>query len=178
MKKFVLHPFPTDRILPAIEISGQIERHEQIFSIEYRLQGDLDAVIIAPAAIEPIRKSELWLATCFEFFIGIPGHPSYWEFNLSPSGDWNVFHLDDYRQGLRDEAAFISLPVTIDRGVDSLGLRLEFNLDRIISIDNNNLEVAVTTVIKSTQNEISYWALIHTGQDADFHRRDSFLINI
>jgi hypothetical protein len=178
MIKFALHTFPGDRILPQIEINGRVERNDRIFSIEYRLQGDLNSVSIDPRRIPPSRQPELWGATCFEFFIGVVGDPSYWEFNLSPSGDWNVFHLDDYRQGLQDETAFTALPMEIDRQDNLLVLKLSCDLSKIISTIDLGLEVAITAVIKSSQNEMSYWALTHAGTEADFHLRDSFIIKI
>jgi hypothetical protein len=178
MSSFILYPFlTTDLLIPQIEISGQIDRSEDLLSIEYLVRGDLDAVSIDPPVISPTRKLELWTATCFEFFLGVAGSPNYWEFNLAPIGDWNVYALDDYRQGLRSEIAFGSLPFTIDRSANSLRLNLAFDLSQIIKTDLK-LEVAITTVIKSTQDEISYWALTHTGTEADFHRRGSFTIDI
>jgi hypothetical protein len=176
VSNFNLHPFPTDSIIPQIEISGRIDRDGDVLAIEYLLQGDLDKVTIDPPSATPTRKLELWTDTCFEFFIGVAGSPNYWEFNLAPTGDWNVYALDDYRQGLRSELAFASLPLTIDRS-NNLRLQLEFDLSQIIAADLQ-LEVAITAVIKSTQNEMSYWALTHTGTEADFHRRDSFAIEL
>jgi hypothetical protein len=155
---FTLHPFPDER-LPNIEIDGKLTQVE-----------------IAPPAA-PNRKFELWEATCFEFFLGIPGDRDYWEFNLSPTGDWNIFHLDDYRQGLRNELAFTSLPFTVEQQPNSLLLALEFDLSKIVGVDQS-IEVSVTTVIKSIDGEMSYWALTHCGLAADFHRRDSFAIDM
>jgi hypothetical protein len=177
VSNFNLYPFPADNIIPQIEISGRIDRSGNRLSIEYLLQGDLDKVAIDPPTNPPTRKLELWTATCFEFFIGVVGSPNYWEFNLAPTGDWNVYALDDYRQGLRPEPAFESLLLMLDRTANSLRLSLEFDLDKIIEPDLK-LEVAITAVIKSTQTEISYWALTHTGTAADFHRRDSFTIEL
>jgi len=176
MSNFSLIPFASDA-LPIIEIVGSIDRVDRILSIEYQLLGDLDSVAIASPAVAPSRKFELWEATCFEFFIGGLGDRNYWEFNLSPSGDWNVFHLDNYRQGLRNETVFTTLPFDLDRSANDLTLKLGFDLSQIISIDRQ-LEVSVTTVIRSTQDEISYWALTHCGEEADFHLRDSFVIKI
>jgi hypothetical protein len=173
---FTLHPFPEDRLLPAIEIDGKIDRDGGNLSIEYQLIGDLTQVEIPPPAL-PTRKFELWEATCFEFFLGIPGDRHYWEFNLSPASDWNIFHLDDYRQGLRNELAFTSLPFTVEQQPNSLLLALEFDLSQIVSVDRS-IEVSVTTVIKSVGGEMSYWALTHCGLEADFHLRDSFAIEI
>jgi hypothetical protein len=174
---FSLHPFPVAGMTPQLEISGRIDRHDDSIAIEYLLQGDLDSVSINPPSATPTRKLELWTDTCFEFFMGVVGDRRYWEFNLAATGDWNVYALDDYRQGLRDEIAFASLPFTIDRTANSLQLKLEFDLGKMIKPDLK-LEMAITAVIKSTQNEISYWALTHTGTEADFHRRDSFSIKL
>jgi hypothetical protein len=176
MSNFSLHPFPDDRLLPAIEIDGKIDRSGGRLSIEYQLIGDLTQVEIAPPA-SPTRKFALWEANCFEFFLGIPGDLNYWEFNLSPAGDWNIFQLDDYRQGLRDELAFTSLPFTVKQTATSLLLALEFDLSKIVAVDRS-IEVSVTTVIRSVNGEMSYWALTHCGSAADFHQRDSFAIKM
>jgi hypothetical protein len=177
MNEFNLVPFPPQDLLPNIELNGRIDRQNEMLSIAYQLQGNLNEIAIDPPISIPNRKFELWMATCFEFFIGIPGNSDYWEFNLAPSGDWNVFHLDDYRQGLQNELAFTTLPFTIDRQANSLLLTLTFDLSKIIPVERA-LEISVTTVIKSQQHEISYWALTHPGTAADFHRRDSFIIKI
>ena len=174
---FALQPFPDNNKLAQIEINGRVTRKDRILSIEYQLFGDLNSISIAPAANIPSRQFHLWEATCFEFFIGIPGDRNYWEFNLSPSGDWAVFALDDYRQGLRDELAFTSLPFKVDRYPNYITLSLEFDLSELI-LAEQDLEMSVTTVIKSSQDELSYWAISHSGKEADFHLRDSFSIEM
>jgi hypothetical protein len=177
MINFQLQPFPTTDSLPEIEIIGSLDRSNEILSIEYQLIGDLAAIEITNLSTTPTRKFALWEHTCFEFFLGVPGAREYWEFNLAPSGDWNVFHLDDYRQGLRDELAFTSLPVKIDLRANLLSLRLEFDLSKIISIAQK-IEVSIAAVIEPMHYEISYWAVNHSGSAADFHRRDSFILKI
>jgi hypothetical protein len=181
MKYFKLQPFPSTGSLPAIDISGRIDRQRERLSLKYYLSGDLDAIEI-PAPVVPTQTDKLWEATCFEFFLGIPDDRNYWEFNLSPSGDWNIFHLDDYRQGLREELAVTTLPFKIDLQPNLLSLDLEFDLSKII--DRSLLAavpaiaVSVTTVIKPHQGEVSYWAISHCGKEADFHLRESFAIEI
>jgi hypothetical protein len=174
---FALQPFPATSNLPQVEINGRVNRKDQMLSIEYQLFGDMNGISIAPPASSPSRQSHLWEATCFEFFIGIPGDANYWEFNLSPSGDWAVFALDDYRQGLRDELSFSSLPFKVDRYPNYITLSLEFDLSELI-LAEQDLEMSVTTVVKSSQDELSYWAIAHSGKEADFHLRDSFAINL
>jgi hypothetical protein len=174
---FALQPFPTPSKLPQIEINGRVNRKDDILLIEYQLFGDMNAISIAPPADSPSRQLHLWEATCFEFFIGIPGDRNYWEFNLSPSGDWAIFALNDYRQGLRDELSFSSLPFKVDRYPNYITLSLEFDLSELI-LAEQDLEMSVTTVIKSSQDELSYWAIAHSGKEADFHLRDSFSIKL
>jgi hypothetical protein len=38
--------------------------------------------------------------------------------------------------------------------------------------------VGITTVIKHKDGEVTYWALIHQGKEADFHIRESFIVEI
>jgi hypothetical protein len=177
MINFALRPFATASNVPQVEINGRINRRDHLLSIEYQLFGDLSAISIDPSANPPSRQFQLWENTCFEFFIGIPGDANYWEFNLSPSGDWAIFALDDYRQGLRNELAFSSLPFKVDRYPNYITLNLEFDLSEII-LPEQDLEMSVTTVIKSSQDQLSYWAITHSGEAADFHLRDSFKIKM
>ena len=43
------------------------------------------------------------MTTCFEAFLGLPGHTAYWEINLAANGDWNVYSFDDYRSGQQEQ---------------------------------------------------------------------------
>ena len=175
--EFALQPFATAALFPKLELIGKLDRAENLLSIEYQLRGDLTHIEILSPVKLPTRQDRLWEATCFEFFVGIPGNRNYWEFNLSPTGDWNIFQLDDYRQGLRSELAFTSLPLTIDRQANLLSLSVKLDLDRIIPVAQS-IEIAVTAVIKPIRGETTYWALTHCGSIADFHLRDSFTIEV
>jgi hypothetical protein len=172
-----LKPFSRDLSTPPVKLDATIDRQDNIFSIEYHLYGDLSTLLIPPPTVTPTRKSLLWEHTCFEFFLGVPGVPEYWEFNLSPAGDWNIFHLDNYRQGLREELAFDALSFETNLQARSLVLKLELDLRHIIE-SPQDVEVSVTSVIEPHAGEISYWAVTHTGEQADFHLRDSFSISL
>ena len=172
---FFLKPF--ERIKNDLQITGEIIRDENVLTIHYRLKGNLEKIEIPATEKLPIRKNELWEKTCFELFLGIKDTPIYWEFNLSPSGDWNIYWFGDYRKSMQLEEKFESLPFNILRDSNALYLGLEFNLDGLVSVIEN-LEVSITTVIKTKEGDISYWALIHCGNEADFHLRDSFVLEI
>jgi hypothetical protein len=176
-QQFILQPFePFDRYL-SLELTGSIERQNNILSLNYLLSGDLSKIVIPPPAILPTRQDELWLNTCFEFFLAIPETPNYWEFNLSPAGHWNVYSFTDYRQGMNWEKAVTELPDRVNIQDNCFKLSLSYNLNSIIE-ENIALEVGITAVIKTINNISTYWALNHPAPQADFHQRESFLIDI
>ena len=173
---FTLKPFNVSESNSKLNITGNIVRDGNQLNLDYLLQGDLSTVIIPSPAKIPTRKHELWQTTCFEFFIGIEHSPQYWEFNLSPTGDWNIYRFSNYRQGMEEETAFTSLPFNVTRQLNSLNINLEINLDLIIE-QNTALEIGISTVIESSEGTISYWALTHPDTKADFHNRNSFIIH-
>jgi hypothetical protein len=174
---FSLQAFPSTKLLPNLKIAGNISRYANQLTISYTLAGEIEEVIIAPPADTPMRKHELWRDTCFEFFLGIKNSQQYWEFNLSPAGHWNVYRFDGYRLGMQEETAFIKLPFIVHNQADGLTLALNVDLNKIFLADQA-LEVAITTVIKYRDGEVSYWALTHKGVQADFHLRDSFIVDL
>lgn len=173
-RTFSLLPFfPSDH-RPDLKITGKISRRINTLSIHYNLHGSLAKVDIPTQADKPIRKDNLWETTCFEFFLAVKDSERYWEFNLSPSGHWNIYSFDAYRQGMQEEMAFVALPFSMQMRSDALLLSLDLDLDRIVQEDRV-LEVAISTVIKLKDDRIFYWALAHPGQQADFHDRNSFI---
>lgn len=174
---FNLKPFGAQDPAFPFAVTGTIGRRADAFSICYVLRGPLEGLIL-PEPAEACRRAEgLWRSTCFEAFLAAAGSPRYWEFNLSPSGRWNAYRFECYRQGMTEERAFASLPVTLSRGPDSLALALTVDLGSIIG-PGCTLEVAVSAVTEETGGRLTYWALVHRGPHPDFHRRDSFVITL
>lgn len=175
MTAFALQPFV--RPHPPITITGKVDREGDQLAIAYTLAGDLEQVTIPSLAVQPARRYDLWEATCFEFFLGQPSMEPYWEFNLSPTGHWNVFHLETYRHGLQEEPAIQALPFQVQQESSSLILTLTLNLSPIIPT-KQPLEVGVCAVIQSPHFPLTYWAVTHCAPQADFHQRDSFALQI
>ncbi|MEH2090624.1 DOMON-like domain-containing protein [Nostoc sp.] len=174
---FSLQPFPSTESFPHLKITGNIFRNANQLTICYNLGGDLKEIAIVPPSNAPSRKYELWEDTCFEFFLGIKDSARYWEFNLSPAGHWNIYRFEGYRQGMQEETAFKKLPFSVQNQVDSLELALNVDLDKIVSAEQE-IQVAITTVINHRNSDITYWALTHRGAEADFHLRDSFIVEL
>lgn len=174
-RSFSLQPFSLLDPPLNFKLTGRIIRRSHHLAIRYDLRGDLAQLMIpAPAAI-PARRHGLWEETCFEFFLGVKDAPRYWEFNLSPAGDWNVYRFTGYRQGMAEETALAPLPLSVRCGSDSLLVALELDMEKIVAADQP-LEVGMAAVIKLAGHGLTYWALVHPGPQADFHRRDSFLV--
>lgn len=176
-QRFTLEPFHSEAFLPDLKIAGTVSRHLNIISMSYALWGPLAEAVIPAASEAPSRQNELWEETCFELFLGGRGSDQYWEFNLSPSGNWNVYRFDAYREGMEEEKAFVSLPFSVKNEQDELLLELEFSLDNIIPEDEG-LEAAVSAVIKLKDGRVIYWAMTHPGTEPDFHHRDGFVIEL
>ncbi|MEO0397735.1 MAG: hypothetical protein AAF243_17370, partial [Cyanobacteria bacterium P01_A01_bin.137] len=64
--------------------------------------------------------------------------------------------------------------VDVNFGV-SQGDRLQ-NLDVTGGTLDQPLELGVSSVLKT--DDLSHWALTHTGNEPDFHRRDSFRLMV
>jgi len=176
-RSFFLKPFPSDAPAPGFQITAGIKRSSNIISVSYALLGPLAELEVPAPAGQPSRKNSLWEGTCFELFLGVKNSSRYWELNISPAGHWNIYSFNTYRQGMQEEPAITSLPMTIDRGPEVLRLSLEIGLEGIVTADQS-LEGAVSAVIKTVNGGITYWALVHPGPEADFHRRDSFIIGL
>jgi hypothetical protein len=180
-QSFILKPF--DDLHPVIEIVGEIAREGDRLQLSYKLMGDLTAIKLPGLTAMAQRRNELWQHSCFEFFLGVEGEPSYWEFNLAPSGDWNIYRLSGYRENLTPELAFGELPFNVIVAEAFCALELDLDLSPIVAA-GQAIEVGITTVVEeqptpgAEAGRMSYWAIAHTGPEADFHRRDSFRIKL
>ena len=158
-----------------MKITGTVSRQEGLLYLEYDLLGPVDAIAIPSPAAMPLRRDSLWNETCFELFFSPEKTDQYWEFNFSPSGHWNVFSFEAYRQRMQEEQAFASLPFSVQGHPDSLNLSVELGLERIILRDHA-LKAGISAVVRSAGGDCTYWALTHPGTQPDFHRKDGFII--
>jgi hypothetical protein len=171
-QSFQLQPFPGS-VAPPIQITGIVTRDRQQLNLIYILTGPIGKIQWFAPNPNPERQFGLWETTCLECFIGHPGAANYWEFNFSPNGNWNAFALSGYREELQDASEVETLLIATDRTDNRFSLSASIPL-RAIAKPDQPLEMAVTAVIQTLDGELSYWAIGHGGDVADFHRRDGF----
>ncbi len=176
-RKFSLKPFRGEGKGLDLEVGGSIERRMDRLSIRCALMGDLSELAIPQPEGIPERKDRLWEETCLEVFLGPKDSERYWEFNLSPAGDWNVYRFDSYREGMREEPALASLPFGVRKKPEALEFYLELDTGKLLPAAEA-IEVAVAAVIRTAKGDISHWALVHPGPRPDFHRRDGFKLDV
>ena len=174
---FCLQPFPSNLPEADVQMTGTVARHQQQVTLHYQLRDDSQRVLIPSPAKLPTRTKGLWETTCFECFLGVKDSPQYWEVNLSPAYHWNVYHFCDYRQGMTEENRIGALPFQVQQQGNTLSLEVSLDLGSLIR-GHQVLEIGVSAVIEYNNGEVSYWALTHKAQQADFHQRESFILEL
>ncbi|MFN5161167.1 MAG: DOMON-like domain-containing protein [Cyanobacteriota bacterium] len=203
MAPLVLQPFHRTGFTDSFSLEATVERRGDLLAIDYRLQGPIGQLVLPEPAAAAARRDELWRSTCFEAFLGVPGAEGYWEVNLSPAGHWNGYRLRGYRLDLQPEPGFTSLPCVVACGSDQLELGFAIDLAALVPA-GQPIELALATVLEARRqlgsadgpsdgpsdgteagdgpedsgDHHSFWALAHAGREADFHRRESFVVSI
>lgn len=170
-----LRPFAAEPAAAAFALEARARWRQGQLELHYRLQGPLEQLVLAAASPAPRRCDGLWQSTCFEAFVGRLGEAAYWELNLSPSGDWNLYRFDGYRRGGREEAAIQHIPCRWQQSAQQLELELSLPGEGWLATADPQLEVALTTVLEHRQMGCQYWALRHCAGEPDFHQRASFV---
>ena len=178
-----LHPFGQQPWLAGTELKAGARWQQGLLHVHFALNTPAETLVRPLACGQIQRRDGLWQSTCFEAFFADPAHEHYWEINLAPNGDWNLYALSDYRTGLMPEARVSRLPFSQSRNLktpddpstlERLDLELILDLRGWIGAEVP-LELSATAVLEHRNLGCSYWAWQHTGSEADFHRRDSFL---
>jgi len=141
--------------------------------LSYQLAGDLGRLRL-PSPLPTERCDGLWRHTCFELFVSAGGE-AYREFNFSPSGHWQAWAFASYRQGGPLEPA-LAPHIAVEVAGDSLtfGVRLPaVNLP-----SGPRLRLGLTAVVEAADGRLTYWALRHAAERPDFHRTESFALEL
>jgi hypothetical protein len=149
-------------------------------AVSYVLQGDL-ARLQLPAPRAPRLADRLWEHTCCEIFIGARGRPDYYEFNLSPSGEWAEYSFESYRKPRPGEVRGDGPPpqVAMRGAAGRLELDAVIRLDRLPAVRSRGpLSLALSAVVEDRDGALSYWALWHPAGKPDFHHPEAFALEL
>ena len=78
---------------------------------------------------------------------------------------------------MQQETAFPSLPFNVWRNAGTLCLSIELDLEKIFPA-GQALKVAVSAVVNTVNDGLTFWALVHPGLRPDFHRKESFIFEL
>jgi len=150
--------------------------------------GNLSATFHATGATNEIRIPSpqvpafvegLWQHSCFEVFISVDEGPGYYEYNLSPSGQWALFEFRGYRDG--EPLADPNLKPVVQFETSPRTFRLQALLP-LARIDSGNktscLRIGLSAVIEHCDGTLGYWALRHPAETPDFHDANSFALTL
>jgi hypothetical protein len=169
--------FPFDEGLTGLRLYARVTREGGLLKIEYRLGGDLRGdVVLPPESTAPARLDELWKRTCFEAFFAEGTHSWYWEANLSPSLDWQLYHFRGYREGGKPESRIGAVRgERLPENSAGHGFLLTLDTSGLFS-RKASIDLGLSAVIETRDGKQSFWALAHAGAKPDFHVRKSFVL--
>jgi hypothetical protein len=137
----------------------------------FTLEGPTKTLLRIPGATTPSAADGLWKHTCFEMFVAGSSENRYHEYNFSPSGQWARYRFAAERvrdASSEDRAGEQVIPIDCRVYADSLTLRASVPLSDLPHSPGGWL-VGLSAVLEHADGQLSYWALHHPREQADFH---------
>lgn len=123
------------------------------------------------------RQDFLWEQTCYEIFIGVKGEDYYREINLSPSQAWQAYQFEEYRYP-EDMPPQVAQDIELNHLKRThYGLNVSIDLTEFMLANKlkwDDLFVGLTAVLNTTKGT-QYYAMQHSGPQADFHNKRDWL---
>lgn len=118
------------------------------------------------------RKDDLWKETCFEVFLQPEFSQDYYELNFSLSSAWNCYHFDEYRnpQPPKQSQFFNVEQLVWQPTLKKLIIDMSMQ-------ETKKFNIGLTTILRSTEGAVGYYALKHVLDKPDFHQKDSFILH-
>lgn len=170
-----LVPFEKNADTQAIGLSVSVSQVHGILQCRFELTDPKKLILVPNPKTNPSRMRGLWKSTCFEVFWKETELANYWEMNLSPSLDWNVFGFQSYRSDIeKEDLRFESVACASDRYEDRIIFDVSLDLKKC-AYEFRKIQVSCTAVLEHKSGAKSYWAFKHPGIKPDFHHQDSFM---
>jgi hypothetical protein len=176
----ILSPHPSTPPAVPLRLRASVARTPNgELTLRYVLEASAAEIRVPAAAAKPGQKHLLWQHTCFEAFVTLaPGGP-YHELNLSPSGEWAAYHFSAYREGQPLPADALSPEIATTRGAERLELTARVPLASLSpAYVDAPIFLALCGVVEDVNGGISYFALRHVSEKADFHHAEGFTLRL
>lgn len=154
-----------------IEIFGEWKIDQNKVKINFLLTGEINE-ICWPLVKNEKRRDELWKESCFEFFVMEKNGPAYLEFNFWPTGEFNVYHFNEYRKLSGEYKGFEKFDYKFSKNEKSLSFHLVFDS---VWKEKRDLFVSMTMVLKRVSGRVEYYAWRHSESRPDFHSAKSLI---
>jgi hypothetical protein len=174
--RLIRHPDSRAPHVHSITVNAMRAGKPGALLVSYVVEGALIG-IARPQKLFQQRADELWRHTCFEIFLKAPEGDPYIELNFSPSMAWAAYRFRERRRGMQN----IDIPTP---AVDfNIGAQMELmavvDLTGVPELPTDRpWKANITTIIEQTDGEMSYWALKHAPDKADFHHPDGFVLDL
>jgi hypothetical protein len=156
------------------EVRGRLLRPSSVaLQLSYRVEGAIEEMVV-PEPTARVRTNNLWRTTCFEAFLKAEGSESYVELNFSPSGAWAAYEFASYRSGMAQAAVIAEPEIAVSGGRDWFGLDVSLALD----LRAPAYRLGVAAIVEERPGRISYWAVDHPAERADFHHPSCFALQL
>lgn len=173
-----LVPFPGESAFATLRVRATASRAGGVLRVVWTVDGDRADLRLPPPASAPARADGLWDDTCFEAFVAPAGGGAYWELNLAPSGDWNLYRFSGYRDGMRREERVGSLVGVAAATTAGGGWRLDAGiaLGAAPELASAVLDVGLCAILAGDGR--AHRALAHPAARPDFHARAAFVLRL
>lgn len=162
-------------------VRAHAERTADRLRLRFRLTAEpAHAWRMPPETGAPARRDRLWEHTCVEAFLAPQDAAAYWEINLTPGGDWNVYRFDGPRTGMREEPRVRAprMERAADTGPTTVALVATLDLAGLPELAAASLCVGLAAVVEAADGSLAHWALRHPGPRPDFHDRATFVVRL
>ncbi len=167
---FNLVQHKADRVKLDADFLVRLEPNQNSIHLNYRINGNLENLILPVVSKDIKRADNLWQNTCFEAFLKLKDSSAYLELNLSPFSAYNLYYFDSYRQGMSELGI-------ADIKLDALKEENKYQfIARVELAESYAFEaVSITAILMLNSGETSHWAIKHPAPKPDFHLPDSFI---
>jgi hypothetical protein len=163
--------YPTKR---NTTVKASFQRHKNTITLYFELIGTVNEYHFKNPSKQQ-RADNLWKNTCFELFIANTHNNAYWEINISPSTQWNIYHFSDYKEGMKKEKN-ITQPIiktTQKNNYYSLSFTSTFTQDVL----NQELQINLAVILLDLDGVRHFYSIFKNSGNVDFHNKGFWSTN-